>query len=878
MSGFFSGSLSHRGPLFVIKIGKTRTFRVTFGSKNGSMLALAMNGFNSRTVLLSLVSSVALSLSPQVAAQESSASATAAAETAQRQYAARDALQKLQEARTAYTAGRYGEAVDCYRAALEKMPKAPATEKQVKFIKDSLADALVAKAMDYRTVGRTDEAVAFLKEAMELSPGHQFAAQELARTQDPVRTNPALTPQHVGNVAEVNRLLSLAYGYYDLGNFDKAQETFDAVLRIDRYNTAAQRGRELVQNRRQKYYQNAHDSFRAKALTEVDKTWEEPLPQDVDGVTLAATESGSVVQQDAETENRMVAALREMVIPRIAFEEAAINDVLDALRGQIVRFEGQGISAGRPINLISDFGAEDSPGYKALMERRVNLTLNNISVFDLLSILDKHLGITHYITPLGVEFSYSGRDFGPMVERVYSVPPHFFDSLNTGGSGDDEEDDEFSSSSRVMVKRVNPVVALKEMGVSFPEGANARYDASTRMLTVRNTAFNQEEIEELISMPLETDRAVVLNIIAMEVEESDLNELGFEWLFNFNVGPKALFASGTKEQNLIEAAGLPSATAKISMPQTGLSATEGLRSGKMVLSADNIESLISTGRAGLFSTRNAAQQKAPGIFSFRGVWGSGDVTMIMRGAAQKKGVDIMTNPRIVMTPGRDEQVVFANVKEMFYPDTYAEPQIQSSSFWLGDTEGSVLDGGGTYSSYGQSIIASPAHPESFIRFGMVDEGVGGVGSVVQVHDASVAPDGRHVTLALTVTLNEFEGFVNWGSPIYSYISTEEGADGAYITLTDNQILKPVFKRRMENTKLTVGSGAVVVMGGMKEVRSVRYEDKLPVLGDLPMVGRLFRSEGEDKVRKAFLLFVKVDIVDPTGRVIGTGEKLGDVID
>ncbi len=835
-----------------------------------------MNGFNSRSILLSLVSSVAFSLAPQAVAQASSASETAASETAQRQYAARDALQKLQEARTAYTAGRYGVAVDCYREALALMPKAPATEKQVKFIKDSLADALVAKGMDYRTVGRTDEAVAFMKEAMELSPGHKFAAHELEKNQDPVRTNPALTPQHVGNVAEVNRLLTLAYGYYDLGNFDKAKETFDAVLRIDRYNSAAQRGKELVQNRRQKYYQTAHDSFRAKALNDVDKAWEEPLPLDVDGVTLAASESGSVVQQDAETENRMVAALKEMVIPRIAFEEAPVNDVLDALRGQISRFEGQGISAGRPINLIPNFGAEDSQGYKTIMSRRVNLNLSDISVFDLLGILDKHLGITHYITPIGVELSFSGRDFGPMVERVYSVPPHFFDS-QSAGADDEEDEDDFSSASRVVVRRVNPVVALKEMGVSFPEGANARYDASTRTLTVRNTAYNQEEIEELISMPLETDRAVVLNIIAMEVAEDDLNELGFEWMFNFNIGPKQMYASGTAPQNMADVVGMPTIQTQVQMPQTGFSATEGLRSGKMVLSADNIDSLISSGRVGMYSLRDASQQKAPGIFSFRGVWGSGDVTMIMRGASQKKGTDIMSNPRIILTPGRDEQVVFANVNEMFYPDTYAEPQIQSMDFDLGN-EISVGTNGKVREARGRAVMASPAHPESFIRFGMVDETVGGIGSVVQVHDASVAPDGQHVTLALTVTINEFEGFVNWGSPIYSLMMTDSGSETKSITLTDNQILKPVFKRRMENTKLTVGSGAVVVMGGMKETRSVRYEDKLPVLGDLPMVGRMFRSEGEEKIRKAFLVFVKVDIVDPTGRVIGTGEKLGNLTD
>ena len=122
---------------------------------------------------------------------------------------------------------------------------------------DSLADALVAKGMDYRIVGRTDEAVAFMQEALELSPGHKFAVHELAKTQDPVRTNPALTPQHVGNVAEVNRLLTLAYGYYDLGLYDKALETFEAVRRIDQYNTAAKRGMELVQKRRNEYFRAA---------------------------------------------------------------------------------------------------------------------------------------------------------------------------------------------------------------------------------------------------------------------------------------------------------------------------------------------------------------------------------------------------------------------------------------------------------------------------------------------------------------------------------------------------------------------------------------------------------------------------------------------
>ena len=72
---------------------------------------------------------------------------------------------------------------------------------------------------------------------------------------------------------------------------------------------------------------------------------------------------------------------------------------------------------------------------------------------------------------------------------------------------------------------------------------------------------------------------------------------------------------------------------------------------------------------------------------------------------------------------------------------------------------------------------------------------------------------------------------------------------------------------MVNTTLSVANGAVLVIGGMLEARTIRYEDKVPVLGDLPLIGRLFRSEGEEKTRRALLIFAKVDVVDPTGHTV-----------
>ena len=174
-------------------------------------------------------------------------------------------------------------------------------------------------------------------------------------------------------------------------------------------------------------------------------------------------------------------------------------------------------------------------------------------------------------------------------------------------------------------------------------------------------------------------------------------------------------------------------------------------------------------------------------------------------------------------------------------------------------------------------VATGAIPSDFVRFGMVDDAIGGFGTILQVHSAEISESGEYVTLALTSTTNEFEGFINWGSPINSASWTNSGKV-EYVQLSPNYILQPMIKRYVENTKITLVPGSVMVMGGLKEAKHVRFEDKVPVIGDLPLVGRLFRSEGEQKIRKALIYFVKVDVVDPTGRDVRTGERPSSVSD
>jgi len=84
------------------------------------------------------------------------------------------------------------------------------------------------------------------------------------------------------------------------------------------------------------------------------------------------------------------------------------------------------------------------------------------------------------------------------------------------------------------------------------------------------------------------------------------------------------------------------------------------------------------------------------------------------------------------------------------------------------------------------------------------------------------------------------------------------------------MVQPFFHVRSVQTQLSVYNGATVVMGGLITEDRKTMEDKIPFLGDLPFLGRLFRSRSEQSIKRNLLVFVTARLVDPAGRVVRTG--------
>ena len=84
--------------------------------------------------------------------------------------------------------------------------------------------------------------------------------------------------------------------------------------------------------------------------------------------------------------------------------------------------------------------------------------------------------------------------------------------------------------------------------------------------------------------------------------------------------------------------------------------------------------------------------------------------------------------------------------------------------------------------------------------------------------------------------------------------------------------QPFFQIRTLETQISIYDGATVVMGGLITESVEKANDRIPILGDIPFIGALFRSKAEKSVKKNLLIFVTAKLVDPAGRLIRSQDQ------
>ncbi|MGN6644147.1 MAG: type II secretion system protein GspD, partial [Verrucomicrobiota bacterium] len=75
------------------------------------------------------------------------------------------------------------------------------------------------------------------------------------------------------------------------------------------------------------------------------------------------------------------------------------------------------------------------------------------------------------------------------------------------------------------------------------------------------------------------------------------------------------------------------------------------------------------------------------------------------------------------------------------------------------------------------------------------------------------------------------------------------------------------------SSVVVWDGQTIVLGGLISDNITKVKDKVPVLGDLPFLGRFFRSESSQTQKKNLVIFVTPTIIDPAGNRLHSDDEL-----
>src|SRR5213595_190059 len=827
----------------------------------------------------------------------------------------------LARGKAAMQAKNFTLAHEEFRTAVTYLPDAVVSGKAHDKAVEGFCESGVALAEQRIAEGKYAEAEAILGEILSdrYDPNCRPAAQLLAHLHQPGYFNKTMGPKFIAKIEEVKALLTEADGYYNSGRYDLAHKKYDQVLNLDPYNVAARRGQEKIDNAKYRYGEEAYNEARARNLWEVEKGWEEPVRQYGQAVAPFA----DAFARDASGTARITTKLNTIIIPRVEFRDASIREAIDFLRQQAVEndpaAEGKkGVDivlrlaplgqiapppvpvqpAQSPVTAAPAGAGAAAPGTAPATggapvtarpvvarpvvaaaatspaDARITITLNQVPLGEALRYIASQAGLKVKVEPYAVSVIPITEQSNDLITKQYRVPPGFISTgvlpgtslLQRGayktaqstalpaGTGKDTQE---STGGQQLVNREGAKEYLEALGVPFPEGASANFLPESSRLIVRNTQDNLDLVDALVEQAnLAVPKQVEIESKFVEITQNNLKELGFDWLLGpFNIGNHKVFGSGGTAGT-----GVPinSANFQFNNPNptggpgtpiagdgtAGGPVTAGNRSGNIAISANAIDAL-------LFPTLGASSV-APGIFGLAGVFTDPQFQVVIRALNQKKGVDLLSAPKVTTKSG--QRAVIEIVREFRYPTTFTPPQVPSITGGTGGT--------GTVSIE----VVTPTTPQTFETRN--------TGVTLEVEPV-VGPDGVTIDLNLVPQVVEFEGFINYGSAIFGVNpNLISGTTVPTVLLTNNVINQPIFSTRKVTTSVSVWDGQTVVLGGLMREDVQKTEDKVPIIGDIPLVGRAFRTNTEQHTKKNLVIFVTAKIITPAGVPLNEEEEEG----
>ncbi len=775
---------------------------------------------------------------------------TARQEEIRRQAAEVDALKASDAGFAALSQGDYVAAEKSLTDALNNLPDRP----QNAPVRDQIAKGL-AEAQYLRAYGmvkkaeRLEEARKLVNGALKNDPAHRGAKaldKKLAALEAEAARpkSPAEQPATLEKAKSIEQMYDEAREWYMLKDYDRASALFEQILKRDPYHKSAMRYLRKIEADKFKLASVERDARVQGMMTEVRRSWSPPIR-----AAIAMPEEAAQAGVDSKpASQRLQDKMKTIVIPAVEFRQANINDVVNFLVEASLAADPEKEGVNIILNLGQGSGGAPPPapappaapphdqggvGRENIGRGQavgasppppgghITLNLRRISMLDAIKYITEVAGLKYRIEDSAVIITPIDAPIGNIITRMYPVQPSFMDVIveRQGPTAEEREGAEFTSmSDRVSVTKSDVKDFFEKTGVKFPAGASITYNATISQLIVANTADNLETFERILQQLNVVPNQVEIEARFIEVDQGDLEELGLQWILNDN------YEFATKNDGSGQ-------RLQVNANRNGV--TQGNRFFSYNSGNLNVQpaSMI---------TQTANQTMLGGILSASSVLTNPEVTVVLQALSQHGGTDLLSAPRVTTRSGVNAQIQV--VKEIIYPTEFDVTQPTMNS------DGNVT----------MSPVVTPG------TFETRETGV-----ILNV-TPTVGPDGYTIDLVMAPEVAELVDWIQYGSQI----TVETGIIGAK---QQNTYLfnmpQPIFTSRNVTTSIVIWDGQTVVMGGLIREELTTIKDKIPILGDIPLLGWLFRSEGEYSQKKNLLIFVTARLVDPAGRPIHTEGSL-----
>ncbi len=750
------------------------------------------------------------------------------AEAASQDMALDMADEAIDDAKKLIKSERYADADALLADAQNSLTLNTATAPTIEKIRQLRGDIILDQAQEALDNHNAADAATYLAQYREKLGDDKRARAFEAKIKDlqdnPWYQNPEeLSPEFMQNQGVVDQLMVKARAQMLYGDYEGASGTLREIEARDPTNPAAKALQvEIMRQLKDTNYLD-HSKTRDEMLQEVARSWQRPQIFEVEPVDGGGPKDETLLDKLARIE-----------IPRVSFAQVPLSRVVETLSELSVEFDDTTKEAkNKGVNIVpANWGGNDP---------MVSITLRNLSLDKILDFVTQSVDYTWdvqndaVVVRPGEVGGYLETEFFPISRGVVirltggvgessgsSAPADPFAPAGGGGGGGGNST---SDTEQALLQ------FFQKAGVPFESTSGSSLAFDGTQLIVTQTPKNLEKMRNILRR-YDQPKQVEIEAKFLEVNQGVLDEMQINWNVSSTT---ARSISGTS-------------TPPLTVPGTSINTNNRSLSTAFSISSQS-SAITITGQNDIPQTppslpntidlgSDGGMQANIG-FSILGT----SVEAIINALSRKEGSDLLSSPRLTVLSGRTAQIVVA--QELRYPENYSDIESEVGT-------GDAIGGGG---SAGVTITAGT--PQDFT--------VRNVG--VEMEVTPTVEENQNISLKLEPRVTEFEGFVEYGG-------TSVAISGTTTVTVPSGFYQPIFSTREVRTEVTVYDGATVVIGGLTREEVKTINDKVPLLGDIPLLGRLFQSKGETSSKKNLLIFVTANLISPGGSP--SGQRLRNV--